>query len=263
MANNRLPNRVALVTGAASGIGLAIAKRFVAEGASVFLADRNIAEAEQAVRDIGAGQAIALDVTDDASVRTCIARVDAASDGIEVLVNSAGIFREGDAVACTDDDWAAVIGINLTGSWRMCRAALPGMVARGRGTIINIASISAICADPNNAAYTASKAGVVGLTKSIALDFAASGIRANAICPGTMLTPLVLNRYCALGETEAAEQLAGFGKRALRYPVGRFGKPEEVAALAVYLASGEADFMTGAVLPLDGGITSASWNSTQ
>jgi len=263
----RLGDRCAIVTGAGSGIGKAIALRFAAEGASVVCADID-ALAADATRDEVArmgGQAtcIATDVSDSRSVERCASHALDWRGAIDILVNSAGIIRQGDAMSATITDWDAVISVNLTGSWLMCRSVLPAMVGQSRGSIVNIASISSIVADPLTAAYTASKGGVAALTRSIALDFAQHKIRANAICPGTTKTPLVINHYLQHGQIEGGDIEKGLAAKFARYPLRRFAEPEEVAALAAYLASDEAGFMTGALLPLDGGLTATAWQLGQ
>jgi len=244
------------VTGGGSGIGRAIAERFAAEGARVVVAGRRAERLADVVRAIGgaggAARAVACDV---AAPDAAAALVAAAVDGfgrLDVLVNNAAQNRPDTPVAetvadCDDAWWAATLDVNLTAAFRCCRAAVPAMLATGGGVVINVASTSGIAGNTNQSAYVASKHGLVGLTRAMALDYAARGIRANAICPGFIDTERS-RRFSALhrGPDWEATKLA-------EIPVRRLGRPEEVAALATYLASDEAAFVTGAVIPIDGG----------
>lgn len=240
---HRLTGKTALVTAAAQGIGRAAALAMAAEGARVIATDVNAA----ALEDL-AGQGIEtriLDVRDPESIAAAVA----ACPGPEVLFNCAGYVAHGTILDCDEDQWAFSVDLNMTAMYRMCRAFLPGMIANGGGSIINMASVaSSVIAAPNRFVYGATKAGVIGLTKSIACDFIGKGIRANAICPGTVESPSLEARMRAQGDYEAAR--AAF---VARQPMGRIGLPEEIAALVVYLASDESSFTTGAVHVIDGG----------
>jgi 2-keto-3-deoxy-L-fuconate dehydrogenase len=185
------------------------------------------------------------DVRDDASVHAAAA----AAGDVDVLLNAAGIVHHGTALDVTDEQWDLAFDLNVRGMHRCIRAVLPGMIARGRGSIVNIASVaSSIKGAPNRYLYGATKAAVIGLTKALAADVVAKGVRANAICPGTVQSPSLEGRIAAQADPVAAR--AAF---LARQPTGRFGTPEEVAALAVHLAGDESAFTTGAVHVIDGG----------
>jgi 2-keto-3-deoxy-L-fuconate dehydrogenase len=243
----RLSNRTALLTAAAAGIGRATALAFAREGARVIATDIDAHSlASLASAHPGIDTEI-LDVTDPEAVIALSRRL----PPIDVLVNAAGFVHHGTILDCTEADWAKTLSVNLTGMMHTIRAWLPGMLELKRGSIINIASVaSSVCAVPFRFAYSASKAGVIGLTKSVAADFVARGIRCNAVCPGTIDTPSLKQRLRDTGNESAAR--AAF---IARQPMGRLGMPEEVAALAVYLASDESAFTTGAIHVIDGGWT--------
>jgi NAD(P)-dependent dehydrogenase (short-subunit alcohol dehydrogenase family) len=246
---------VALITGAGSGIGKVAAERFAAEGASVIVADIGGADAEQVAADIagsgGTAHAVAVDVADEAQVDSMVAAAVETFGGLHVLLNNAGIFPEDDGgVRDTQTaTWEKVMDVNLKGVWFGCRAAIPAMLESGGGSIVNVASFVALMgAATAQVAYTASKGGVLALTREVAVEYARRGIRVNALCPGPIETPLL------------AELLADRARRARRLvhiPIGRFGRPEEIAAAALFLASDESSFMTGSALVVDGGITAA------
>ena len=252
----RLSGKVALVTGAGSGIGRAIAVRLAGDGAAVVVAGQRLERLVETVRAIEArgarGQAIACDVADAEQVRRAVQTAIDAFSGLDVLVNNAARNRPAapvsERVAELDPQWwTATMDVNLTGAFLCCQAALQVMVPRGGGCIINVASTSGLTGNTNQGAYVASKHGLVGLTKSIALDYAAHGVRSVAICPGFIetersLTFVAHNR----GDDWLARKIADI-------PLGRLGRPEEVAALASFIASDEAAFITGAVIPTDGG----------
>jgi 2-keto-3-deoxy-L-fuconate dehydrogenase len=241
----RLDQKTAVVTAAGQGIGQAIAAAFVREGARVFASD--IApEKLDGLNRIGAETA-ALDVTEGASVERYLTGVGA----LDVLVNCAGWVHHGTILDADEAAWDRSVEVNLHSMFHTIRAVLPGMRARNRGVILNVASVvSSIKAAPNRCVYAATKAGVIGLTKAVAIDFVGDGIRCNAICPGTVDTPSLGERLAALPDSAQARK-----QFVARQPMQRFGQPEEVAELAVYLASDEAAFVTGAAYVIDGGMS--------
>jgi 2-keto-3-deoxy-L-fuconate dehydrogenase len=240
----RLQSRVAIITAAADGIGRATAVAFAREGARVIATDINrqrLAEL-QAVPGIEIG---VLDVRDSAAVAAFSAAVTAPN----VLFNCAGYVHHGTILDCDEQAFDFSFDLNIKAMYRMARNFLPRMLGNGGGAIINMSSVaSSVIGAPNRFAYGASKAAVIGLTKSLAADFGSQGIRANAICPGTIDTPSLLGRIQAQGSSEDA-------RRAFlaRQPTGRFGTAEEVASLAVYLASEESAFVSGTAVVIDGG----------
>ena len=242
--SGRLHGKACLVTAAGAGIGRATAERFVAEGARVVATDIDA----DTVASIAGAEARRLDVTDPSAVTALFAEEIA----FDVVVNAAGWVHQGSILDCTDDDWRRSWDVNVTSMFRVCKAALPGMLARGAGSIVNVASVaSSIKGVPARFAYGATKAAVIGLTRSIAADFVAQGVRCNAICPGTVDTPSLRQRMAALpGDPREVERAF-----VARQPMGRLGRADEVASLAVYLASDESAFTTGAVHVIDGGWT--------
>lgn len=242
----RLAGKTCLVTGAAQGIGRSISEAFLAEGARVIATDLRPAallalpDGERLIR-------MGLDVTQAEDAR----RAATAHPDVNVLVNCAGYVAQGALLECTPEDFDRSFSINVSSIFTLTRAFLPSMLERKDGSIINIASVaSSVMAPPNRLAYGASKAAVIGLTMSVARDYAASGVRCNAISPGTVDTPSLHDRMAASGDAEAARR--AFIARQLN---GRLGTPEEVAAVAVLLASDEARFMTGANIVIDGGMS--------
>jgi NAD(P)-dependent dehydrogenase (short-subunit alcohol dehydrogenase family) len=250
----RLEDKVSIITGAGSGMGRVAALRFAAEGSHVIVADIQKAAAQETVRLIraagGEGTAIAADVSLEADAKAMTDLAIATYDRIDVLYNNAGIMPEADhsVVDTPVEAWDQVMAINVRGVYLACKHAIPHMVERHAGSIINVSSFVAIlgCSVPQDA-YTASKGAVLALTRSLAVQFAPQGVRTNAILPGPVETPLLMEW---LLKDEAAKQL-----RLARNPTGRFGKPEEVVSLAVYLASDESAWTNGASLVIDGGIS--------
>ncbi|WP_172340546.1 SDR family oxidoreductase [Novosphingobium sp. SG751A] len=240
----RLRGKTCLVTGGAQGIGRAITERFAAEGARVIAADLHFDDTPPATDGI---ERLPLDVTDEAAV----AGAAAALGDVGVLVNCVGLVAHGTILDGAMADFDRSISVNVRSMALMIRAFLPAMLARGDGSIVNIASVvSSVMAAPNRFAYGTSKAAVIGLTMSVARDFIDRGIRCNAISPGTVETPSLHQRFAATGDAEAAR--AAF---IARQPMGRMGQAEEIAATAVLLASDEARFMTGSNLVIDGGMS--------
>lgn len=238
----RLDGRRALVTAAGQGIGRAIALRFAQEGASVVAVDIDEAAlvplASHGIRTVRA----------DATDPQAIAAVLALDEGPDVVANCVGWVHQGTLLDCPPDAWRRSFAINVDSVYTVTRLALPGMLARGRGCFVNIASLAGQRGAVNRAAYSATKAAIVGLTKAVAADFASRGIRCNAICPAMVDTPSLAERIAATPDPVATRNLF-----ISRHPVGRLGTADEVAALAAYLASDESGFMTGAALILDGG----------
>lgn len=245
--SGRLTGKRALLTAAGQGIGRATALAMVREGAEVFATDVNEEALSSLAAEAGTGlTAFRLDVRDGESVRAGVARANP-----DILFNCAGFVHAGTILEATDDEWDFAFDLNVRAQYRTIRAALPGMLERGNGSIINIASVaSSIVGVPNRFIYGTSKAAVIGLTKSVARDFVTKGIRCNAICPGTVDSPSLHDRLRATGDYEAA--LAAFKER---QPMGRIGTPEEIAALAVHLASDESAYTTGQAFAVDGGWT--------
>ncbi|MGD0613104.1 MAG: glucose 1-dehydrogenase [Anaerolineales bacterium] len=246
----RLVNKTAIVTGGAMGIGRAIVEAFAHEGAQVVLADLNeIAGAEVvAAVEASGGRAIfrRADVSRWAEAEALIAFAVQTFGRVDILVNDAGVYCRGDVVTTDEATWDWIMGINLKSVYLCSRAAIPLMRQQGRGVILNISSsVGWISAAPGIAAYAASKFGVTGLTKAMACDHLREGIRVNAVCPGPTDTPLLNN-------SRPPDELATFRDRLVS---GRLGQPEEIAAAAVFLCSDEASFITGAVIPVDGGQT--------
>jgi 2-keto-3-deoxy-L-fuconate dehydrogenase len=242
----RLTLKRCVITAAGAGIGRATALAFARQGARVLAADIDIDALEKLSQQEPSIRTAVVDVTDVAQ----IASLAESQPDIEVLFNCAGFVHAGSILETTVDDWKRSFAINVDSMFHLCKAVLPGMLKRGQGSIINMSSVaSSVKGVANRFAYGATKAAVIGLTKSIAADYVSQGIRCNAICPGTVRTPSLAARVAALGgDPKAAWQ--GF---IARQPMGRLGEPEEIAALAVYLASDESVFVTGAIHIIDGG----------
>lgn len=247
--------KVALVTGAASGIGRATAVAFAQAGAKVVVADVGAEGGQETVRlierDGGNARFVRCDVAHGAEVEALVRAAVEAYGGLDFAVNNAGI--EGVMAATADypeDVWRRVLDVNLTGPWLCMRAEIPQLHTRGGGAIVNMASILGVVGFANAAAYTAAKHGLIGLTQVAALEYAAQGIRVNAICPAFIETPMVMERGIAAGShLEVRQQLEQL------HPIGRLGKPEEIAAAALWLCSDGASFVTGHALLVDGGYT--------
>jgi 2-keto-3-deoxy-L-fuconate dehydrogenase len=240
----RLAGKKALTTAAAQGIGRATALAFAAEGAQVIATDLNL----ERLKPLEATNITvrALDVTDLTAITALAAEI----GPLDVLFNCAGFVHHGTILDCSENDWEFSSALNVRSMYRMIRAFLPAMLARGKGaSIVNVSSVaSSIKGVPNRFIYGTTKAGVIGLTKSVAADFIKQGIRCNAICPGTVQTPSLDERIVAQGGTSEARKAF-----VDRQPMGRLGTPEEIAALAVYLAGDESGFTTGTTAITDGG----------
>ncbi len=243
--------KIAFITGGASGLGRAAALQLAAQGARVAIADVQLDAARALVDEIeasgGSAIAIPVNVRNDEEVEAGVQSTVAAFGRLDIAINAAGIGGpEVRTAEYAPDDWDRVIDINLTGVWRSMRHEIPAMLASGGGVIVNIASVAGLGGFPRHPAYAASKHGVVGLTRTAALEYGRKGIRINALCPGFTLTPMVQQMLDAGLPTE---QLVA------RVPLGRLGTSEEVAATAIYLCSAAAAFMVGHALAIDGGIT--------
>jgi NAD(P)-dependent dehydrogenase (short-subunit alcohol dehydrogenase family) len=251
----RLSGKVALITGAGSGIGRVAAELFASEGAAVVVADVVAGAADQTVATItssgGRARAVTVDVADEEQVADMVAAAVDTFGALHVLFNNAGIFPgdDGGVLDTPPSTWDRVMQVNLKGVWLGCRAAVPAMIDSGGGSIVNVASFVALMgAATAQVAYTASKGGVLAFTRELAVEYARSGIRANSLCPGPIDTPLL------------AELLADpvrRQRRLIHVPMGRLGRPEEIARAALFLASDDSSFMTGSALVVDGGITAA------
>jgi len=249
--SNRLQGKLALVTAAGQGIGRAIAEAFTAEGGKVIATD----VAEDKVRDVKAAKGIKLDVRAQDSVDAVAKMVGNEFGGLDILVNCAGYVHNGSILECGDRDWDFSFDLNVKSMHRTIKAFVPGMLQKKAGAIVNISSaVSSIRGVPNRYVYGATKAAVIGLTKAVAADFIKQGIRCNAICPGTIVSPSLEDRIVtASKETgRSTEQV----RQAFidRQPMGRLGTAQEVAALAVFLASDEASYITGQPHLVDGGM---------
>ncbi|RKF29919.1 SDR family oxidoreductase [Paraburkholderia fungorum] len=261
----RLANKVALITGAGRGIGAAIALAFAREGAAVVLAELDIEMAERTAREIRAAisasdtgaansaneakvLAVQTDVTQSASVQHAASEAERAFGALDVLVNNAGINVFCDPLTMTDDDWRRCFAVDLDGVWNGCRAVLPGMVERGAGSIVNIASTHAFKIIPGCFPYPVAKHGVIGLTRALGIEYAPRNVRVNAIAPGYIETQLTHDWW-----NEQADPVAARQATLDLQPMKRIGRPEEVAMTAVFLASDEAPFINATCITVDGG----------
>jgi NAD(P)-dependent dehydrogenase (short-subunit alcohol dehydrogenase family) len=246
----RFHDRVALITGGSRGIGLATARALAAEGAQVVITGRDEGRAAAAAASVPRGSFVCGDVRD---ASTATAAVDAAVERhgrLDVLVNSAGIiYRSRTVEEHTEEEWDNTFDTNVKGTFLMCRAALPHLRA-AKGSIVNVASYVGLVGFAGAAAYAASKAAVVNLTRTLALDHAEDGVRANCVCPGSVDTDMIRSAWAATGDAEAAA-----GAWAAKHPLGRIATAEEIAHAILFLASDHAGFVTGIALPVDGGIT--------
>jgi 2-keto-3-deoxy-L-fuconate dehydrogenase len=245
----RLAGKTAFMTACAQGIGRATALAFAAEGAKVFATDLNIDKLSEIAGD--SIEVAKLDVLDANAVRAMASRVGA----VDLLFNCAGYVHQGTILEATEVEWDFAFNLNVRSMFRTIQAFLPGMVAKGGGSIVNMASAAgSIKGAPNRFIYGTTKAAVIGLTKSVASDFVKSGVRCNAICPGTVQSPSLDDRIAA-GATQFGSVEASRAAYVARQAMGRLGSPEEIAAMAVYLASDDAQFVTGQAMLIDGGWT--------
>jgi dihydroanticapsin dehydrogenase len=249
-----LDDKVALITGGAGAIGLATARRFARDGATVVIADLDPTRLEEAVTTARvAGNAIEaspLDVTSEADVEATVAGIVGRHGRIDILFTSAGVLVSGSVTETSVADWQRTLAVNLTGSFLCARAVLPSMIAAGGGSIVLMSSISGLVAEPAIAAYCASKGGIVMLGRQMAVDYGRLGIRVNVICPGWIDTPFNEPAIEQAGGIEAVQPFIE-----TMVPIGRQGQPDEVADVVAFLASGESRLMTGSVVVADGGLT--------
>ncbi len=249
----KLNRRTAIITGAAAGIGEASARLFAEEGARLVLVDLLEESLSKVVEELEQAGTVVLDIVGDVSspalCRSVVDRTMARFGRLDVLFNNAGIVLNGSLVECTEEEWQRTLDVNLKSMYLMCRAAVPVMRVQGGGTIINMSSIAGPTGVANRGAYSVSKAGVIGLTKSLAMDFVKEGIRVNCICPATVDTPSLRQRIADSPDPEAA-------RRAFlaRQPMGRMGTSQEIAAMALFLASDDSRYMTGQAIIMDGGM---------
>ncbi len=250
----RLDGKTAIVTGAGSGIGRAIASTFAAQGAQVYVLERDQSSADETVAGIhaagGAATAVPCDVANAASVRAAFEQVDAVAGRLDILVNNAGIAHIGTVASTTEADLDRIYAVNVKGVF-LCSQAGVARMLRGGGAILNLASIASLIGLTDRFAYSMSKGAVLTMTRSIAVDYVKQGIRCNCVCPARVHTPFVdgyLREHYPGREAEMFRTLSDY------QPVGRMGSPEEVAALALYLCSDEASFITGQAYPIDGGV---------
>jgi len=247
-----LTGKISLVTGAASGIGEAIAKTLANAGAFVYVADLDEANGERVANEIGKENAefIELNVAEKEECQSAAKKVLEAKERLDILVNNAGIGHVGTILETTEEDLERLFAVNVRGVFSLTRAFLPSMIERKYGVLINLASIGGVVAIKDRLAYTTTKFAVVGFTKALALDHALQGIRANAICPGRVETPFVKKRIAEYPDPQKA-----YREMAATQAVGRMATPEEIAAAALYLASDEAAFVTGTAFEIDGGFS--------
>jgi len=250
----RLSGKVAIITGAGSGIGRATAILFAKEGTSVVVADFNQAKGTETVSLIqkGGGEArfVPVDVSNAADVKKMVRITVDAYGKLDILVNNAGIYAQGNAVETQEDDWDQILNVNLKGAFLCSKYCIPEMIKSGGGVIVNIGSEAGLVGIKNQVAYNVSKGGVISLTKSMAIDFAADNIRVNCVCPGTTETPLVETALNVAPEPGKARREL----EAVR-PLNRLGQPKEIAFGILYLASDESPYATGSILSIDGGYT--------
>lgn len=247
----RLKDKIALITGAGAGIGRATALAFAREGARVALMGRKRGPLEDVAREIGdAALVVPGDVGDREQIGPAVEETARHFGGLNVVVNNAGALIAGTAESHTEEEWDVTFAVNVKGLWLLSRAALPHMRKAGGGSIINLSSVLGLVGARNRVAYAASKGAVTLMTKAMALDHAHENIRVNCICPGVVDTELVADFVRKAPDPEVAR-----AARIALHPLGRFGEPEDIASCAVFLASDESSWMTGAAVPVDGGYT--------
>lgn len=252
--SDRLKNEIVAITGGGAGIGLAVAKAALREGAKVALIDLDGGLAEQSAAALSVNGAAAkgfgADVTDAADIAAALHAAEQALGPLTGLVNNAGIAGFGSVHDADPAGWERVMAVNVTGTFLASRAALPGMLERGKGSIVNFGSVAGLVGIPTMAAYCAAKGAVVALTRQMAADYSGRGVRVNAVCPGTVASTSMGQQL--LGSDSSPELLA---RRLAKYPIGRFGTPEDIAEAVIFLLSSQASFVSGAAFAIDGGMT--------
>lgn len=246
-------NKVVVVTGGASGIGLACSREFAQRHATVAIVDLDVKAGRRVAKELhqssGRVQFFSFDVSKGPSVASGVARIAKKLGGIDVLVNNAGIQRYANAVTCTEEEWDLVLTVNLKSVFLMSKYAIPWMIKRGGGAIVNTGSVQSVAAQSNSVHYVTSKHGMLGLTRCLALDFARQNIRANCVLPGAIDTPML--RWAASLSDDPEDTIAACDRIHMR---GKMGKPEEVARVVAFLASDAASFVTAAAIAVDGGL---------
>jgi len=251
----QLERKVAIITGGGTGIGAAVARRFATEGASVVVTGRRRGPIEEVARETGGG-AGARDAADAAHVGDVITTALERFGGLDIVVANAGVGFGGRAGDIDDEHWRRTIEVNLTAPLQLVRASLPALIDRGAGSIVLVSSVSAFVSTTESAAYDASKAALVGLGRSLAVDYGPLGIRANAVCPGWVRTPMGDESMDELAATRGVSRDEAYRIATANIPLRRAADPDEIAACCLFLASGESSFVTGAALVVDGGTTS-------
>jgi NAD(P)-dependent dehydrogenase (short-subunit alcohol dehydrogenase family) len=257
----RLANKVALISGGGSGIGAATARLFAAEGAKVVVTGRRPEPIEAVAAEV-AGVAVAGDTTDPAHAAEAVAAAVSTFGGLDVVVANAGIGFGGSAGDVDDEHWQRTLDVNLTGPLVLTRAALPALLERGGGSIVMVSSINGLVATTDSAAYGTSKAGLIGLARSIAVDYGPRGIRANALCPGWVITPMADEEMDGLGAARGLDRQGAYDLATTDVPLRRAATAEEIASCCLFLASDESSIVTGAVLVADGGGLAVAMDST-
>ena len=256
----RLEGKVALISGGARGMGESHARAMVAQGAKVVLGDILDTEGEALAKELGDSAVyVHLDVTKREQWAAAVDTAVKTFGKLNVLVNNAGIANFGPIGEFTPEQWDTVIAINLTGVYLTCQAVLPAMIKQRNGAIVATASVAGISGVPSTASYSAAKAGVVGLVRQMAADFSQYNIRANAICPGTVPTPLVVSAYEQRGFIKDNDVDGAFKQASERFPMNRVGKIDDPALLTLFLLSDESSWLTGQAIAIDGGLTQVAW----
>lgn len=258
----RLENKVALITGGGSGIGAAVARRFAAEGAQIVVTGRRPAPLAAVAAEVG-GIAVDGDTGDPAHVEEAISAAVSHFGGIDILVASAGVAPGGAVGDMDDEQWQTTLNTNLNGPMMMSRAVLPGMLGRGGGSIVFVSSTAGLAAAPYSAAYDVSKAGLIALARALAVDYGSRGIRANALVPGWVRTPMGDRSMDALGAERQITRQAAYDRATAHVPLRRAGTPEEMSACCLFLASDESRYVTGTTLVADGGGLAVELTSTE